>query len=173
MWRSVLLGVVLAGALAGCSLARGGGYAGSTGCGPMPEAAPHRSGVTMVPGFHGDMKKLFATLRRRDLRIEVPARWSETWFNGPSLGPSLPHGTRVRRGAVVLLVPSEGALGSPGFADGSHTVPSLVCLNLSAAEALMEQSQLGWQVAAPSLSPRVTPSELDDAYCVTSQRPSP
>src|SRR6476646_4675971 len=107
MWRSVLLGVVLAGVLAGCSLGGGSHDAGSDGCGPMPRAASHPSGVTMVPGFHGDMTLLFATLRRRDLRIEVPARWSETWFNGPSLGPSLSRGTRLARGAVVRLVPAE------------------------------------------------------------------
>jgi hypothetical protein len=73
----------------------------------------------------------------------------------------------------VQLVPAESALGSPGFADGSHTVPSVVGLRLSAAEALMEHNLVAWQVAAPSLSPRVTPSELGDASCVTSQSPSP
>ncbi len=52
-------------------------------------------------------------------------------------------------------------------------MPSVVGLTLSAAEALMEHNRLGWQVAAPPLSPRVTPSELEDAYCVTSQTPAP
>jgi hypothetical protein len=46
-------------------------------------------------------------------------------------------------------------------------------MNLGAAEALMEHNQVGWQVAAPPLSPRVAPGELEDAYCVTSQTPSP
>ena len=52
-------------------------------------------------------------------------------------------------------------------------MPSVVGLNLGAAEALMEHNQVGWEVAAPPLSPRVTPSELEDAYCVTSQTPAP
>jgi hypothetical protein len=43
---------------------------------------------------------------------------------------------------------------------------------MSAAEARMEQSRVGWQAAAPPLSARVAPSELEDAYCVTGQSPS-
>jgi beta-lactam-binding protein with PASTA domain len=172
MWRSVLVGGVLAGMLAGCSLGGGSDHSASGACGPMAQTAPHRSGVTVIPGFSGDMTRLSAVLRRRDLRIEVPGRWSETWFNGPSLGPSLPRGTRVPRGSIVKLVPTESALGSPGFANGSHMVPSVVGLTLSSAEARMEQSRVGWQVAAPSLSARVAPSELEDAYCVTGQTPS-
>ena len=172
MWRSIPLGVVLVGLLAGCSLG-GSVQAGPAGCGSMPKTAARRSGVTMVPGFNGDMTLLFATLRKRDLRIDVPARWSATWFNGPSLGPSLARGTKVARGSVVQLVPAASPLGSPFLADGSHTVPSVVGLTLTAAAALMEQNRLAWQVTAPSLSPRVTPTDLFDAYCVTSQSPSP
>ena len=37
----------------------------------------------------------------------------------------------------------------------------------------MEHNEVSWQLAAPALSPRVTPPNLEDAYCVTSQSPSP
>jgi beta-lactam-binding protein with PASTA domain len=137
----------------------------------MPRTAPHRAGVTIMPGFHGDMGML-AVLRQRHLRIEIPARWSATEFNGPSLGPSFAPGTRVARGSVVQLVPVPYPLGSPGVAIGSHTVPSVVGLPLSAAVSLIEHNEVAWQVAAPSLAARVPPSDLFDAYCVTSQSPS-
>jgi hypothetical protein len=138
----------------------------------MSQTAPHRSGFAAVPGFSGDMTRLFSVLRQRDLRISIPRGWGETWFNGPSLGPSLPPGTRVPRGSVVQLVPAPSALGSPGLANGSHTVPSVVGLTLSDAEERMDKSGVAWQVAAPPLSPRATPMELEDSYCVTTQTPS-
>lgn len=139
----------------------------------MPRTAPHRAGDTIVPGFDGDMGRLLAVLGQRDLRIAIPARWSATWFNGPSLGPSLPRGTRVARGSVVQLVPAESPLGSPAFANGLHTVPSVVGLTLSTAVTRIERNGVAWQVAAPALSARVTPANLYDVYCVTSQSPSP
>jgi hypothetical protein len=46
-------------------------------------------------------------------------------------------------------------------------------LTLTAAVSLIGHNQVAWQVAAPSLSPRVTPADLFDAYCVTSQSPTP
>jgi hypothetical protein len=173
MWRGVLSGVLLALMLSGCNLGSRSRHSGASGCRSMPRTAPHRTGVTTVPGFHGDTGRLLAVLRQRDLRIRIPARWSATWVNGPSLGPAPPPGTRIARGSAVRLVPAWSPLGSPGVADGSHTMPPVVGLTLQAAVSLIGRDDVAWQVTAPPLSARVTPPDLFDAYCVTSQRPAP
>jgi len=104
MWRSLGWFVVLAGTLTGCILGDASEHAGAAGCGAMARSAPHRPGVTTVPGFHGDMGRLLAGLRRRDVRIQIPARWSATWSNAPSLGPAMARGEHVPGGSVVKLV---------------------------------------------------------------------
>src|SRR5262245_2871179 len=102
MWRYVAALLALAAALTGCNL--GGRHVGARAgaCGAMPVTASHPPGVTTVPRSGSDVGTLVRSLRRRDLRIEVPGRWSATWFNAPSLGPAT-AGDQVPRGSIVKL----------------------------------------------------------------------
>jgi len=73
----------------------------------------------------------------------------------------------------VNLVHVFQPLGSPGVANGSHTVPRVVGLPLGVAITRLDQSYVVWRVDAPPLSARVPPPDVYDAYCVVSQSQSP
>jgi hypothetical protein len=162
MWRYVAVVLALAAAPTGCSLGAGHSGAGATPCGAMPLTASHPVGTTTVPRSGIDVGRLLRGLRRRDLRLEVPVRWSAAWFSAPSLGPAK-AGERVPRGSVVKLVHVWSPLGSPGRVDGSHRVTSVVGLTLHEAVSLAYRNEVPWQTSAPALSARATPPDLFDA----------
>ena len=135
--------------------------------------AAHGSGTARVPGFHGDLARLMAQLRSRDFRVAIRSRWSATPWNGPGLGPSPASGTPLARGSVVNLVHVFQPLGSPGVANGSHTVPQVVGLPLGVAIRRLDHNYVVWLVDAPPFSARVPPPNVYDAYCVVSQSLSP
>jgi hypothetical protein len=139
----------------------------------MAATAAHGSGTARVPGFHGDIARLMAQLRSRDFRVAIASRWSATPWNGSGLGPSPASGTPLARGSVVNLVHVVQPLGSPGVANGSHTVPHVVGLPLGVAITRLDHNHVVWLVDAPPLSARVPLPDVYDAYCVVSQSLSP